>query len=1339
MKNTKTIQCLLDRKRLMGFQRNTIVSAFACIFTLASGTGQAEDIEIYTGVVSGGTGAIQTNPDFFPNVLFILDNSTSMGETEPNLVGYIDESPDTGGGGCNVDLSSYDPSFDYSFGVTPNDSNIYIYKDGASGDNYSGKYVTEAQNHCQAYRDEFNSATSNYPVFRDKLVQFGFRSGSNTEYGWDDDIDNLDTDPVSGVECQDDNRDHGHNTVNTYTNDRPRNTNGAEDNSTMTAHYFSRNSGDGVYRDTENVYWVASNYHQYLQLTSGNTLPPESCSKDGTAKVRGYKLAKLGAEDEPVEVDYKAQACGGNSKDRDADTGYSQYKNMYFKVQDDADPDLYAVYKCITRLESMKTALKNSLADTSKVNAGLMRFNENSSSARSGGTVAKAVSNMNVDANKTALLNEVEAIEFGKFTPLAESMYEAYLYWAGKNIEYGHKTLKGSYGEHATFNVDWEDKATYDRTEYITDPDAIDPTNSTKYKSPITSQCQANSIVMLSDGDPTNDNNANLKVKDVIGSACSTCADELSLYMANHDLSDLPGVIAEVNTYTIGFNLSSSYLASIANNGRPDDALPNSGYFEATDLQGLESVFRSILDGISNADSDVFSAPAVTVNAFNRLQNKEDIYYALFKPENNSRWDGNVKKYKVTADAKIVDANSQTAIGSDGFFHEDAQSYWSTSPDGGEVSDGGAGEHIQPARKLFGNVDGSTIVSLSGADQVAAVEQFLEQTARRPAGDAIPSIDIGARGGDPSAIDANQVAIASWTLGYDVDNELGNGATLTNQYIGESLHGVPYVLSFGATEANPNDIVFYTSNQGMLHAINGADGTEAWSYVPDRSLFSNLGNYYNKDNNGKTYGLDSEIAFLVRRDASSAVSRAHLFFGQRRGGNKLFAVDVSDATDVANPVSKLWTIEGGSGDYARLGQTWAEPVVTKANYCEAGVGGGAEVCGLRDVLFVSGGYDEQYDTPTASLSSLSNNVLGNSVYMIDAATGELLWMVGKTVVNSTRDLTIPEMTHSVVSKPTVLDVNKDGAADMLFFTDIAGQVFRVDFRAAAQDENDISASDNSQNDSVKDADGTTNVTIDDVAGGLIADLQVSGVNRRFYNPVDVTLLPEVRADDGTLVASARYALVTGTGYRASPLTTEGFSNQFYVLYDKNVTQPLYDEEVSPSSDSDSVKEAVYTYVEGSSVWGKIGASDLGSAFQAGGNGYSITINGVGEKFINPTLISDFKAIAVSYLPADNNAANLGDSCNAGLGTSKAYAFNLLNGGVEVTELEKPGITATPVVIYVLDTITVMVDGVATQQEVLKPIVIIGTEPFDGETQFGLSNLNLGKADKKVWWEDGRAR
>lgn len=1460
------------------FTKRLLSVSVGLLTFMAGSTTYAEDVEIYTGVIDPNSVAIQ-NPNNFPNVLFVMDNSTSMSNTEPVFEGFLSvlNPPPT----CDstvplIDTSlPFDPSVDYGYdGDADDDDNIYIYENG----DYTGKFITQEQNVCRRYERRIAN-NPNEPAYTARgLIQWGvdsdFTFRGNPLYRWDSRIEELDpSDPDEIVECRRDEGNHGANDTSSL--DVPRNCFTFSNTAACisSAPFYATNTGAGsepyVFRNPR-PRMVQGNYHDYFELLAGNITPPactstvstksaESSSpkvalsdESGVASRPRFKMVTTFAADPSVYdnlpvVDTLAESCGGQGVDSGRpNNSFGSGSNGFPNPWDDqrfllAGTD--KVYICRARFEIMKSALNQLVTNIANTRVGLMQFNRNSSGSGgvgrdNGGTITAAVADITATGARDSLLSKIDNMVYGQSTPLAESLYEAALYYRGL------PRLSGYLNNSITNGLPSRDLLPN------VDPNAF-VSGSNTYESPIISQCQPNSIVLLSDGAPTNDTQNNSLITSTSGifgsdASCSgNCADEVAGFLKSQDnriIVNNPR-IESVNTYTIGFNtgaLSSNEnqtLLRIAQAGRPDDPNdptgtldPNRGFYQADTFSQLLGSLQSIIANVGTVEGDLFSAPAVTVNAFNRLQNREDIYYALFRPESNPRWGGNVKKYRVTPEAKIVDVNNNDAIGDDGFFKETAQSIWSDRADGAIVGLGGAGEQVLPPRKLYANLGGNSIVPLFSNTTTSSITKFLDETANlgtsnprsevlallggalpgnlgvsvtigagtdstgnTTTGLTIPSVtnngvSLGAEGADDVSQARNNAEIAAWTLGLDIANERNGGTDAANTYVGDSIHGTPYVLSFGSSIDAPEDVIFHTTNQGILHAIAGADdsGDELWSYVPDASLFKNFGAYYNETGSDKVYGLDSEISFLVDRNvATGEVSKAHLFFGQRRGGKKLFAVDASRATETTNPISKLWTIEGGSGDYARLGETWAEPVVTQINYCPTS---DQDACGIRDVLVLSGGYDTAYDDSTVSMASHSGNVVGNAIYFIDAANGQLLFMVGGPnvaqaevpgvsdavpagVVDPLRDLVIPEMTHSIVSKPTVLDTDSSGGADTMFFTDIVGQVFRVDFTASSEDSNDISGVDNFDNDSAEDEDGNT-ASFDDVSGGRIADLTEVNVDRRFYNPLDITLLPSVLDNDGAVIAPIRYAMMTGTGYRAHPLNKETFGNRLYVLYDSNVSAPLFDEQFDPSGDADSIGDAVYEYVDASSTPDVIKTrdGDITSSFNIGGFGYYFALPEGAEKIISPGLINDFRIITTSYVPSAFNTINLSETCDAGLGKSNLYSISLLDGSVITRALSSPGISAEPVVLFVLDEVPVDggddggddgaggVDGGPDDpddpddpdgtggttppepetEEVLRPIVIIGTEAIDGE-ELGVGSVNLGKAEKKVWWEQNRAK
>ncbi len=74
-------------------------------------------------------------------------------------------------------------------------------------------------------------------------------------------------------------------------------------------------------------------------------------------------------------------------------------------------------------------------------------------------------------------------------------------------------------------------------------------------------------------------------------------------------------------------------------------------FYEAKDTATLSTVLTSITRDILSFNTS-FTAPAVSVNAFNRTQNLNDLYITVFRPSETYNWDGNIKKYKLDADRR---------------------------------------------------------------------------------------------------------------------------------------------------------------------------------------------------------------------------------------------------------------------------------------------------------------------------------------------------------------------------------------------------------------------------------------------------------------------------------------------------------------------------------------------------------------------------------------------------------------------------------------------------------------------------------------------------------------
>src|SRR5690606_10525763 len=123
----------------------------------------------------------------------------------------------------------------------------------------------------------------------------------------------------------------------------------------------------------------------------------------------------------------------------------------------------------------------------------------------------------------------------------------------------------------------------------------------------------------------------------------------------------------------------------------------------------LSDAFNRIIQEVLATDTTFVSASA-PANTFNRQDNKDELYFSLFRPSETDRWPGNLKRYRMATSngaAFIVDADGIPAIDpNSGFFRSESRSFWSSSRDGSNVASGGAASRLPAAnsRVLLTNV-----------------------------------------------------------------------------------------------------------------------------------------------------------------------------------------------------------------------------------------------------------------------------------------------------------------------------------------------------------------------------------------------------------------------------------------------------------------------------------------------------------------------------------------------------------------------------------------------------------------------------------------------------------
>jgi type IV pilus assembly protein PilY1 len=745
----------------------------------------------------------------------------------------------------------------------------------------------------------------------------------------------------------------------------------------------------------------------------------------------------------------------------------------------------------LSRSVIMKEVTKKVLSSVNNLNVGLMRFNGDN-----GGPVILDI--VDLDNNRQAVLDAVDAIGAAGNTPLSETLYESALFWRGMPAHYGTAAMTT-----------------------LTDASALASTAPEVYEQPGWDVCAKNYNVLLTDGAPRQDFDTpgligNLpNVGTALGYAgCDgtvlanggQCLDDIAEYLSIEDIAPTEPGDQLVNTHTIGF----SNDFGLATTQLLTETAENSGgqYYTADDVESLTKTLLSIIANINDRTLS-FSAPAVSVNTFNRTQNLNDLYITTFGAKSRAHWPGNLKKYRV-ADRIIVDVNGDPAVDpATGFFIDTARSYWTVGgADGNDVRRGGAAQQLPTPliRNLYTNNSGSDLTAAANAVTPSNSGAFL------------PS-DFGLSGaaGEPTLDD-----LIRWARGEDLLNEDNNLATTVRKAMGDPLHSQPAAVVYGGTQANPDVVIYTATNDGYLHAFAGDSGVELWSFIP-KALLSNLTRlYFDPNSKYKQYGLDGNVVPVIKDVDHDGIIEpvdgdfVQLVFGMRRGGKTFYSIDVTNK----NAPQLLWNVT-----MAEFGESWSTPVVTRMDI--ASVSQNSD----KAVIVIGGGYDTVHDT---SGHPTNPDGEGAGIHILDLKTGTELW---RASADNAADLQLSNMTRSMPNAVRVIDLSGDGLADRMYASDMGGQIWRFD---------------------IFNGQDPTNL----VAGGVIARLGAEGTasptaadTRRFYNAPDVSLITDDRQQ-------RRYVAISiGSGYRAHPFDLTA-SDRFYSIRDGNVfrqmTQANYD-------------------------------------------------------------------------------------------------------------------------------------------------------------------------------------
>jgi type IV pilus assembly protein PilY1 len=658
-----------------------------------------------------------------------------------------------------------------------------------------------------------------------------------------------------------------------------------------------------------------------------------------------------------------------------------------------------------SRISVAKQVLTNLISQTNDVRFGMMVYNYNDSDTNSGGRLLAPCADRPNSAAKQPLLDAVASATPSGWTPLAETLAEAGLYFAGMP---------------SWFNTSGFPAGTYTGGHYV---------------SPMQQRCQKNYIILMTDGEPTMDRHHKLYdtpyingdlIGDQDGDHASPCSgfsnleywyrdtndncqnysdqgsdylDDVAKYLYRNDCNPTLGTgtsFAKQNiiTYTIGFKVQNDLLYRTAVNGGGE-------YFTAENYSALSEAFKQIMAAIVERNS-CFVAPVVPVSRTNRTYAGNKIYLGFFKPQQDGRWFGNIKRYKLDNDGTIRDQLNKVATTSDGLIRDDARSWWtSLADDGPAVEKGGAAERL---RILLDTGGTRHVYTYTGTNALLTHSS--------------------------NAFAASNTAVTNGMLGLATDPERAPlFASVIDGDFGDVIHSEPAVVFYSAGPDNLADTadddvkIFFGANDGMLHCIDDVTGNEVWAFIPPDQL-------------GRLKKLtDADHDYFV--DGSPSVhnvgSQKILIIGSRRGGESYTAIDITNY-DAPRYLYTVGPTILGSGNEP-LGQSWSRPekatIATGSTVTTVGCDVNVAVS-TADVLLFGGGYDNNQDQATPSPSDTE----GRAVFAVNLATGALM-NSPKFTHGTPASL---GMTHSVVDVAG-FDHDGDGIVSRIYFGDMGGNVF----------------------------------------------------------------------------------------------------------------------------------------------------------------------------------------------------------------------------------------------------------------------------------------------------------
>ena len=572
----------------------------------------------------------------------------------------------------------------------------------------------------------------------------------------------------------------------------------------------------------------------------------------------------VGNENTRYTANYLAYLLGlANGSSRDFTSGAN------------AIPDEY-------RISVAQDVSKNLVTSNRSLRIGLATFNSPiSNNPGNGGYIARAVSDLSVDANYNALISSINGLSAVANTPLAEAYYEVTRYMRGMAPYY----------------------------------------NSTPatYTSPIQYRCQKNYGVVITDGlptydrtFPTNDPLGGTRLPNWDGNSANDgdnlsgdgegdtlYLDDIAKFAFDIDMrstgTDLAGKSwnatdfpkQNMNTYTVGFTAANQMLSDAANYGQGK-------YYQATDSTGLNAALSSALSEItSKAGSGGSGVTSGTI-----LGSGSSFFQTSYDPKD---WRGTIKSYGFTASGTVNTSAVQ----------------WTTDT---AIVPGATAPTYQSW-----NSQTNTVVTLAYANFSTAQQTTLNQGL--PSGITGSDLVEWSKGTNKTGLKVRSVLLG------DIINSPLVLASPTDKTASDLSGDSTYSAYLATKAANMNASLVVNANDGFVNVINSTSGARRYAYMPSSVLPSLR---YIADT-GYINGVSHK--FLV--DGQVGVFDAQLnsawktlaLGGTGAGGRTFYALQLFDAS-AGNATRALWEISAPTSAntanvFNDLGYAYARPEVAR--------------------------------------------------------------------------------------------------------------------------------------------------------------------------------------------------------------------------------------------------------------------------------------------------------------------------------------------------------------------------------------------------------------------------